>query len=118
VGGEVAGSLGPFQAGLAVGLAIRTCFISHHSVTSFAGIHDGITSSTVVGTAVLLHEDAFCSRLDGLTNHGDLPPFMMYYFLNLLKIKKILKSLAKPKKKSYHFWVTRFGTKPTEINKC
>ena len=77
MGGEITGALCPFQAGLAIGLAIGTCLISHHSITSFAGLHGGITPPTVVGTAVLLHEDTFCSRLDGLTNHVDLPPFVM-----------------------------------------
>jgi len=76
VSGEIAGPFGPFDAGLTIGLAKGPCFISHHPITSFASLHDGITSPTVVGTAILLHEDAFCSRLVGLTNHGNLPPFL------------------------------------------
>jgi len=75
VSGEIAGSLCPFDRGLTIGLAIGTCFIGHHSITRFAGLHDGITSPTVIGTAVLLHEDTFCSHFDGLTNHGNQPPF-------------------------------------------
>jgi hypothetical protein len=73
--GEITGTFCPFHRGLTIGLAIGTHFISGHSVTPFAGLHDGITSPTVVGTACLLHEDAFCSHFDSLTNHGDLPPF-------------------------------------------
>jgi len=117
VGGKITGSFGPFEAGLTIGLAVVPCFISYHSVTSFAGLHDGITPPTVVGTAVLLHKDTFCPRLDGLANHVNLPPFTMGCFINVLKIKKFFNSLAKPKKKSYHFGVTRFGTEPTEMNK-
>jgi hypothetical protein len=75
VSGEIAGSFCPLHRGLTIGFAIGTYFISGHSVTSFAGFHDGITSPTVVGTAALLHEDTFCSHFDSLTNHGDLPPF-------------------------------------------
>jgi hypothetical protein len=73
--GEIAGPLCPFDRGLTIGLAIRTCFIGHHSVTPLARLHDGIASPTVVGTAILLHEDTFCSYFDGLTNHGNQPPF-------------------------------------------
>jgi hypothetical protein len=81
VSGEIARTLCPFNRGLTIGLAIGTYFISGHSVTPFAGLHDGITSPTVIGTACLLHEDTFCSHFDSLTNHGDLPPFSMNYFL-------------------------------------
>jgi hypothetical protein len=80
VSGEIAGSFCPFNRGLTIGLAIGTYFVSYHSVTPFAGLHDGITSPTIIGTAILLHEDTFCSHLDGLTNHGDLPPFSLNLF--------------------------------------
>jgi hypothetical protein len=73
--GKIAGSLGPLDGGFTIGLAIRASLVIHHSITPFAGLHDGITSPTVVGTACLLHEDAFCPHFDSLTNHGDLPPF-------------------------------------------
>jgi hypothetical protein len=89
MGGKIAGSLCPFEAGFTIGLAIRACRIFTHPVTPFAGLHDGITSPTVVGTAVFLHENAFCSYFYGLTNHGDLPPFFRNFFLNLLKINEI-----------------------------
>jgi hypothetical protein len=75
VSGEIAGPFSPFNRRLTIGLAIGPYFISHHPVTSFAGLDDGIASPTVIGTAVLLHEDALCSYLDSLTNHGNLPPF-------------------------------------------
>jgi hypothetical protein len=80
VSGEIAGSFCPFDGGLTIGLAIRPDFVSDHSVAPFAGLHDGIASPTVVGTAALFHEDAFCSHLYGLTNHGDLPPFSLDLF--------------------------------------
>jgi hypothetical protein len=80
VSGKVAGPFCPFDRGLTIGLAIGTCFVSDHSVTPFAGFHDGITSPTIIGTACLLHEDTLCSRFDGLTNHGDLPPFSLSLF--------------------------------------
>jgi hypothetical protein len=85
VGGEIAGSLGPFDRRLTIGLAVGTRPISHHTVTSLAGFHDGIASPTIVGTAVLLHEDAFRSHFDSLTNHDTQPPFFMDLFCNLLK---------------------------------
>jgi len=75
MGGEIAGSLCPFDRGLTIGLAIGTCLESHHTITTLAGFYGGIASPTVVGTAILLHEDAFCSYFDSLTNHGDQPPF-------------------------------------------
>jgi len=81
--GKIAGSLGPFDGGLTVGLAIRTSFVYRDSVAPFAGLHDGIASSTIVGTAVLLHEDAFCSHLNGLTNHSTQPPFFMDLFFSI-----------------------------------
>jgi hypothetical protein len=87
VGGEIAWPFCPFDGRLTVGLAIRAGFVFHHSITPFAGLHDGITSPTVVGTATLLHEDTFCSYLDGLTNHGDLPPFSMdWSFSNIAEM--------------------------------
>jgi hypothetical protein len=83
VGGKIAGSLCPFDRRLTIGLTIGTGLISHHTVTSLAGFHDGIASPTVVGTAILLHEDAFRSYLDSLTNHGNQPPFFMDLFVIL-----------------------------------
>jgi hypothetical protein len=83
VGGKIAGSLCPFDRRLTIGLTIGTRLISHHTVTSLAGFHDGIASPTVVGTAILLHEDAFRSYLDSLTNHGNQPPFFMDLFVIL-----------------------------------
>jgi hypothetical protein len=80
VSGEIAGSFCPFDRRLTIGLAIGTYFVSYHPVTPFAGLDDGITSPTVIGTAVLLHEDALCSHLDALTNHDDLPPFSLNLF--------------------------------------
>jgi hypothetical protein len=77
VGGEIAGSLGPFDRRLTIGFTIGTDFVSHHPVTPCAGLNDGITPPTVVGTATLLHEDTFRSYLNGLTKHGTLPPFSM-----------------------------------------
>jgi hypothetical protein len=84
--GEITGAFCPFDRRFTIGLTIGTYFVRYHSVTPFTGLHDGITSPTIIGTAVLLHEDAFCSYLDGLTNHGDLPPFSLnLYFSNHLK---------------------------------
>jgi hypothetical protein len=79
--GEIAGSFCPLNRRLTIGLAVGTRFESYHPVTPFAGLDDGITCPTVIGTAVLLHEDAFCSYLDRLTNHGNQPPFLWIYFL-------------------------------------
>jgi hypothetical protein len=89
VSGKVAGPFCPFDRGLTIGLAIGTYFVSYHSVTSFAGFHDRITSPTVIGTACLLHEDTFCSHFDGLTNHGDLPPFSLNLFFKVFEIIKV-----------------------------
>jgi hypothetical protein len=80
VSGKIAGSLCPFDRWFTIGLTIGTRLKGYHSVTPFAGLDDGITSPTVIGTAVLLHEDALCSHLDSLTNHGDFPPFSMFIF--------------------------------------
>jgi len=85
VGGEIARSLCPFDRGLTIGLAVGTRFISHHTITTLTGFHDGIASPTVVGTAILLHEDAFRSYLNSLTNHGNQPPLFMDLFSNHLK---------------------------------
>jgi hypothetical protein len=81
MGGEIAGSLCPFDRGLTIGLAIGSGFEGHHTITTLAGFHDGVASPTVVGTAILLHEDAFCSYFDALTNHGTQPPFFMNLFV-------------------------------------
>jgi hypothetical protein len=75
--GKIAGPFCPLNGGLAIGLAIGTCFISYHSVTPFAGLDGGIASSPVIGTTCLFHEDALCSHLDSLTNHGNQPPFYL-----------------------------------------
>ena len=74
MGGEIAGSLCPFDRRLTIRFTIGTGIISHHAVTSPAGFHDGIAAPTVVGTAILLHEDAFRSYFDSLTNHDYQPP--------------------------------------------
>jgi hypothetical protein len=86
VSGKIAGPFCPFNRGLTIGLAIGPHFESHYPVTPFAGLDDGIASPTVIGTAVLLHEDALCSYLDSLTNHGDLPPFSLNLFFQLDEI--------------------------------
>jgi hypothetical protein len=116
VGGEITGSFCPFQSGLAIGLAVGTRFVWDHSVTPFTGLHDGITSPTIVGTAVLLHEDTFCSYFDRLTNHGLLPPFSIEFFFfkgngndwSLLFYKSA-------QKKELPNLATRFGLIPIEI---
>jgi hypothetical protein len=77
VSGEIAGSLGPFNSRFTIGFAIGTSFISHHSVTPLTRLYDGIASPTVVRTAILLHENTFCSYFNGLTDHDTLPPFSM-----------------------------------------
>jgi hypothetical protein len=90
VSGKIAGSFCPFNRGLTISLAIGAYFVGYHSVTPLAGFHDGITSPTVIGTACLLHEDTFCSHFDGLTNHGDLPPFPLdLFFSKFIEIIKI-----------------------------
>jgi hypothetical protein len=108
VGGEIAGSLCPFDRRLTIGLAVGTRLISHHTVTSLAGFHGGIASPTVVGTAVLLHEDAFRSYFDSLTNHGNQPPLFMDSFCNRLKLLTNYNFRKGHKKKSYQrgnpFW--------------
>jgi hypothetical protein len=87
VSGKIAGSLCPFDGGLTIGLTIGSRFVYHHSITPFAGLHGGITSPAIIGTAVLFHEDTFCSHLDGLTNHGTLPPFSMdLFFFNIAEM--------------------------------
>jgi len=80
VSGKVAGPFCPFDRGLTIGLAVGANFVTDHSVAPFAGFHDGITPPTIIGTARLLHEDTLCSHFDGLTNHGDLPPFSLSLF--------------------------------------
>ena len=77
VGGEIAGPFRPFDGRFTIGFAVNTCCVFHRTVTPPAGLHDGIASPTVIGAAVLLHEDTFSSNLNGLTNYGDLPPFIM-----------------------------------------
>jgi hypothetical protein len=86
VSGEIAGSFCPFNRGLTIGLAIGTRLVGYHPVAPFAGLYDGITSPTVIGTASLLHEDALCSYLDSLTNHGRSTSLLVgFIFSKLLK---------------------------------
>lgn len=75
VSGKIAGPFGPLDGRLTIGLAISPGRELHHSITPFAGLDDGIASPAIVGTAVLLHEDALCPRLNCLANHGNQPPF-------------------------------------------
>ena len=114
MGGKIARCLRPFDRRLTIGLTIGTRFVYDHSFTPLAGLHDGIASSPVVGTAILLHEDTFCSYFNGLTNHGTQPPFLLnlsFYVENdwdLLFLKLAQKKeLPNP--------VTRFGLLPIEI---
>ncbi len=74
---EGASTLRPFDGRLTVGLAIRARCIFNSTLAAFAGLHDGITSPPVVGTAAFLHEDALRSHFHSLANHGDQPPFLM-----------------------------------------
>ena len=73
--GKITRSLCPFDRRLTIGLAIGTRFVCHHSITPFAGLHNGIASCAVIGTAVLFHENTFCTHFDRLTNHDNQPPF-------------------------------------------
>ncbi len=77
MGGEVARSFCPFHRRLTISFAIGTGFVTHHSITPFARLYDGVTPPTVVRAAVLLHEDALRSHLNTLTNHGAQPPFSL-----------------------------------------
>ncbi len=123
VRGKVARPFRPFYRRLTVGLAIGTDLVSHHSLTPVAGFHDGITSPTVVRAACLLHEDTFRSHFDGLTNHGDLPPFSLIFIFQLAEIailflfhqraqKKELpafgNSIWSPTKRDYYFLIYFF----------
>jgi hypothetical protein len=107
--GKITRTFCPFDRRFTIGLTISTHFVSHHSVAPFTGFYDGITSPTIIGAAALLHEDAFCSYLYGLTNHVDLPPFLLNLFLKLVEIIKVYKIGKEHKKKSYQLSVTRFG---------
>jgi hypothetical protein len=78
--GKITRSLCPLGGGFAIRLAVQTSWKFYHAITAFAGLDDGVTSPTVIGTAVLFHEDAFCSWLNGLTNHGYHPPFYFGLF--------------------------------------
>jgi hypothetical protein len=115
VSGEIAGSLCPFCSGLTIGFTIGTCFVGHHSITPFAGLHGGIAPPTVIGTAILLHKDAFCSYFDGLTNHGNQPPFYDLFFHKVVEIIQVYSFMKEHKKKSYRISVTHFGSKPNGI---
>ena len=99
MGGKIAGSLGPFDRGLTIGLAVCTGRVLHYPITPFAGFDDRIAFSPVVGTAVLLHEDTFRSHLNRLTNHGTLPPFSFELFFDLLKIIRLFLQLQAAQKK-------------------
>jgi len=114
VGGEIAGSLCPFDRRLTIGLTIGTRLISHHTVTSLAGFHDGIASPTVVGTAILLHKNAFRSWFNSLTNHDNQPPFFMDLFSNFLKLLPITISKKDIKKRATEK-VTHFGKNQNEF---
>jgi hypothetical protein len=114
VGGEITSSLCPFDRRLTIGLTIGTRLISHHAVTSLAGFHDGIASPTVVGTAILLHEDAFRSYFDSLTNHDNQPPFFIDLFSNLLQLLSIT-IFKKDIKKRATLKVTHFGKNQNEF---
>jgi hypothetical protein len=84
---KITRSLCPFDRRLTIGLTIGTHFVYDYSITPLAGLHDGIASSPVVGTAVLLHEDTFCSYFNGLTNHDNQPPFSLNLsFLNIAEM--------------------------------
>jgi hypothetical protein len=115
VRGKIAGSLCPFDRRLTIGLAVGTRLISHHTVTSLAGFHGGIASPTVVGTAILLHEDAFRSYFDSLTNHGNQPPLFMDLFSNQLKLLTITISEKGIKKRATEK-VTHFGKNQNEYS--
>ncbi len=75
VSGKIAGSFGPLDGRLTIGLAISPGRKLYHSLTSFAGLDDGIASPPIVGTAVFLHEDTLRPGLNRLANHGNQPPF-------------------------------------------
>jgi hypothetical protein len=77
VRGEIAGSFGPFDRGLAVSLAKNARGVLRRTIAPLTGFHNGVTSPTVVGAAALLHEDALRSRFVGLALHGNRPPFIM-----------------------------------------
>ena len=77
MGGKVTVPFCPLQGRLAIGLAVGTRFEGHYPVATFAGFNDGITSPAVVGTAVLLHKNAFRSGFVGLALHGFFYPLSL-----------------------------------------
>jgi len=78
---KVAGAFGPFDGWLTIGLAVRSGCILQYSITSLAGLDNGVTSSTIVGATVLLHENTLHSSLDRFANNDTQPPFLMSIFL-------------------------------------
>src|SRR4030067_3401237 len=72
MGGRLAFSVPPFSGRIRINPAIRARFTLDNLVASFPFVDDFVTASPVEPAALLRHEAALCTALDGLTNHVNL----------------------------------------------
>jgi len=81
MGGEIAGSTDPLEAGLAIAIAIDAGGVLNDTHAALALLHYRMTLPSVVSAAFFPHEDALRPRLYRLANHG-------YHLLPALRYKK------------------------------
>jgi hypothetical protein len=62
----------PFSGRIRINPAILARFTLDNLVASFTFVDDFVTAPTVEPAALLRHEAALCTALDGLTNHINL----------------------------------------------
>lgn len=77
----------PFAGGFRIDLAVLTGLAIDDSVATSAFFNNCVTASSIKSAPFLGHKGALSSSLDGLTNHGNHPPFI--FVVCLLSIKPI-----------------------------
>jgi hypothetical protein len=80
MGCHIAGIREPLRLGFRKSLAKFALGILLYPFAAIAILNDGITVTSVIGTAALLHEDTFCPGLHGVTDHRTSTPFSLSIF--------------------------------------
>lgn len=75
----------PFADGFGVDLAVPTGLAVYDFIATFAFFNNCVTTTSIKTAPFLGHKGALRPNFDGLTNHGNHPPFIVIVVLNSIK---------------------------------
>ena len=86
MGGQITTADFPFDRRLRAGTAVPSGFKLRSPVASLTSFNDFMADTAVIAATFGCHKDTLTSIAHGLTNHGNHPPFKLFY--SFLRAKK------------------------------